>query len=626
MSLKQEIEIWVMALGQYDNHEFEEALKTFDGISDTSKILFNCGMIHATLGQHAKAVECFQRAIKRDNYLAVAYFQQGVSNFLMGDFEEALANFNDTLLYLRGNKFINYEQLGLKYKLYSCEVLFNRGLCYIYLTKKETGMADLNYAAQEKQTPEHDVIDEAIHEGAEVSLDGHEDKIAEMLINIQDFTVFSIGVGIVYRPNSAKVKNLKAKDYLGKARLIATADHNHITGSDAKKAALQAAAGRSSDDRAPESISFAASHLVKPNLHSRSRQRSEPPVHRNVFPPTPPPEKENDKLRGPSAVVSSFPSSKPPSLASLRLETPQPPPNHPLRPEPLKLSQSSFTSLEQKELPRVGTARTASEPRGPAHRDPCRREREHRQPHRLFMETTPLRPHSGSEADTHGHPEEADFHNHPAYGGTQSSQSSTSDKSWRSHRRSNRSRSRGPRMTQYSIEEEDETGGATSTGSSVDEYEIMHNAGGGLSRPPPALPPATNSFPRARAQSERPQYRRARSDPHHFGTSVRRPPELKNIRIKCHYGDDTRFIMLSPEVAFETFLEKVKEKSKLPKNQSFKVKVRDEEGDLITMGDEDDWDMALATVRKEVADAVVSHEGSGSPGEGQMGKMEVWVV
>ena len=86
----------------------------------------------------------------------------------MGDFEEALANFNDTLLYLRGNRHIDYEQLGLKHKLYSCEVLFNRGLCYVYLKQKEIGMSDLKFAAREKETAEHDVIDEAIQEGAEV--------------------------------------------------------------------------------------------------------------------------------------------------------------------------------------------------------------------------------------------------------------------------------------------------------------------------------------------------------------------------------------------------------------------------------------------------------------------------
>lgn len=100
----------------------------------------------------------------------MAYFQQGVSNFLIGDFEEALANFNDTLKFLRGNTFIDYEQLGLKFKLFSCEVLFNRGLSYVYMSQIETGLADLNYAAKEKVTPDHDVIDEAIREEAEVGI------------------------------------------------------------------------------------------------------------------------------------------------------------------------------------------------------------------------------------------------------------------------------------------------------------------------------------------------------------------------------------------------------------------------------------------------------------------------
>jgi tetratricopeptide (TPR) repeat protein len=176
----------VTALEQYDNSEFDESLKTFENISDTSKIHFNCGVIHATLGEHEKAVSipdnkhavvrtlnslqvnCYQQAIRLDQYLAVAYFQQGVSNFLVGDFEEALANFNDTLLYLRGNTLIDYEQLGLKFKLYSCEVLFNRGLCYIYLQQKDAGLQDFSYAAKEKIVEDHNVIDEAIREEAEV--------------------------------------------------------------------------------------------------------------------------------------------------------------------------------------------------------------------------------------------------------------------------------------------------------------------------------------------------------------------------------------------------------------------------------------------------------------------------
>jgi hypothetical protein len=52
----QEIETWVAALARYDNNEFEEAVNEFEKISDTSKILFNMGVIHATLGEHEKAV------------------------------------------------------------------------------------------------------------------------------------------------------------------------------------------------------------------------------------------------------------------------------------------------------------------------------------------------------------------------------------------------------------------------------------------------------------------------------------------------------------------------------------------------------------------------------------------
>lgn len=52
----QEIETWVEALSYYDNNEFENSLRVFDNIADTSKILFNCGVIHATIGEHDRAV------------------------------------------------------------------------------------------------------------------------------------------------------------------------------------------------------------------------------------------------------------------------------------------------------------------------------------------------------------------------------------------------------------------------------------------------------------------------------------------------------------------------------------------------------------------------------------------
>lgn len=58
---KQEIETWVEALSYYDNNEFENSLRVFDNIADTSKILFNCGVIHATIGEHDRAVSFTSR-------------------------------------------------------------------------------------------------------------------------------------------------------------------------------------------------------------------------------------------------------------------------------------------------------------------------------------------------------------------------------------------------------------------------------------------------------------------------------------------------------------------------------------------------------------------------------------
>lgn len=81
------------------------------------------------------------------------------------------------------------------------------------------------------------------------------------------------------------------------------------------------------------------------------------------------------------------------------------------------------------------------------------------------------------------------------------------------------------------------------------------------------------------------------------------------MRVKVHSGDDTRYIMVAPSVPFSDFVDRVREKFGI--RTRFKLKVRDE-GDLITMADGDDWDMAVQAVRKEAG-----------KDEGEMGKMEV---
>ena len=62
------------------------------------------GLIYATVGDHETAVKHFQLATDADQYLAVAYFQCGVSNFLLERFDLALKDFEDAFLYLRNNQ------------------------------------------------------------------------------------------------------------------------------------------------------------------------------------------------------------------------------------------------------------------------------------------------------------------------------------------------------------------------------------------------------------------------------------------------------------------------------------------------------------------------------------------
>ncbi|TKX20819.1 tetratricopeptide repeat-containing protein 13 [Elsinoe australis] len=717
MSLRQEIETWVSALKHYDGQEYDAALYAFEQIADTSKILFNCGIIHATLGEHGRAVDCYSRSTQLDQYLAIAYFQQGVSNFLMGDFEEALANFNDTLLYLRGNRYIDYSQLGLKFKLHSCEALFNRGLCYYYLQQREAAMSDLLFASQEKAVPDHNVIDEAIKERAE------------------GYTVFSIPVGIVYRPNEAKVKNLRTKDYLGRARLIAQQQNNRHERRQLSAQDLSSSLAFDGDG------SYAAMHLVKPGLSSRNRQQSEPPLHRAVFPPTPPPEmdrplslEETHKatpqphsdlpLRPAHQRRSSETTTTSPSQSTTSLRRP------PNKPTKLDLSIAAFSQspAEHQSPPHFSNApstrRPTAVPRSaserPSNRCPApsnidtsfsftsqtQVQTQAQRPRDRLSLLDPPRHGQGAEGDDPASsPEQLApvtyrGHRRSLSGGTM--RGSWSDLG--SVRGSVRGRRSGTGAVRDRIDEGDETAGESSDGAlggfrregdgrgeqcrdsgiescrdvrdsardsgtssqedttptseassaDVEGFEMVGERWGGVGAvKTPPLPRRNPSRKRAdsvellrevrREGSRVREGSRAREGSRfREGSRVRegrrqgsrsrvmrevvedeQPPGVKRVRVKLHAESDTRFLMIGPETGFGEMLEMVK--GKLGISGECKVKMRDEEGDFVTVGDGEDWEMCLDGVRRT---ALVEwegalHEGVGDVGE--LGKLDLWV-
>ncbi|KAI5778926.1 hypothetical protein EDC01DRAFT_634408 [Geopyxis carbonaria] len=543
MSLKQEIESWVEALDFYDQQDYEKALDIFEQNADTSKIYFNIGMIHATLGEHEKAVEAYQTATKLDSFLAVAYFQMGVSNFLLGEFAEAMANFNEALLYLRGNTLIDYEQLGLKFKLYSCEVLFNRGLCYIYDQQLELGMKDLEYAAKEQQVEDHGVIDEAIKEQAE------------------GYTVFSVGVGVLYRPNEAKVRNVKTKDYLGKARLVAASDSQNaftgFTGAEIKR--TESISQTPSDDRVPTEISFAASNLVRPELTSRRKSEIEPPIkdsssnlrgERQVFPPTPPPENE-------------FAPSKPSRANTVASGMP-----------------AASRSMSQRMDPRAGGGREGSRDRG--RMDNSSDYGMH--PRRPIVQAGTIEPRRAYSARA------------PPTSTAQRSGTSRGDP------RRELQRSRTERMSEYS----DEVQGNPYSDEVYDMYaadrrEVPRRGDGSVRRGPSRRAPpqkfdddeyASDAYEGSSFDDED-EFEMV--DARSMRRTSRRP-DIKKIKVKAH-GEDTRMIMISTTVDYKEFIARLKEKFGFQKN--VKCKIRDEDGDgMISVSDQEDLDMAISSCKK----------------------------
>ncbi|KAJ7018713.1 hypothetical protein C8F04DRAFT_1150452 [Mycena alexandri] len=255
LSLKEKLETWAAALKAYDQEDFEEALRLFSRIPKSSIILTNMGLIYAALGDHEAAVERFIAATRRDPYLAVAYFQCGVSNFLMARYEFAYRDFREAMSHLRGNQCIDYEQIGLSFQLFSAEVLFNQGLCLIHLEQLEKGLEDLEAAKQAKVTKDHDIIDGAIRRSG------------------RGYTVFSIPRGICYRPSEKKMANAASKAYMGEARLIAAIDLNDTTtgfaGIERLKNPTQAEEERlfmrvmSFDDATRPNVTMKAPHLTR---------------------------------------------------------------------------------------------------------------------------------------------------------------------------------------------------------------------------------------------------------------------------------------------------------------------------------------------------------------------------
>ncbi|KAJ6532857.1 hypothetical protein DFH09DRAFT_1043882 [Mycena vulgaris] len=167
MSLKNELKSWAAALDACNDQNYERALDIFGEMDRSATVLTNMGLLNAAMGHHEKALRRFTDATARDPYLTISYFQRGVSHFLLERYRPASRDFKRAWLSLRGNEEINYEQLGLQFRLFASEVLFNLGLSRIRLGRMDKGLEYMEKAKRLTMIEDHEVIDDVIRDKGE---------------------------------------------------------------------------------------------------------------------------------------------------------------------------------------------------------------------------------------------------------------------------------------------------------------------------------------------------------------------------------------------------------------------------------------------------------------------------
>ncbi|KAF4018645.1 hypothetical protein G4228_010086 [Cervus hanglu yarkandensis] len=207
MSLAEAISLWNEGVLAADKKDWKGALDAFTGVQDPhSRICFNVGCIHTILGNLLEAEKAFTKSINRDKHLAVSYFQRGMLYYQMEKYDSAIKDLKEALTQLRGNQLIDYKILGLQFKLFACEVLYN--IAFMYAKREEWKKAEehLALAVSMKSEPRHSKIDRAMESV-------WKQKLYEPVV---------IPVGRLFRPNERQVAQLVKKDYLGKATVVAS--------------------------------------------------------------------------------------------------------------------------------------------------------------------------------------------------------------------------------------------------------------------------------------------------------------------------------------------------------------------------------------------------------------------
>ncbi|KAI5613038.1 NADPH oxidase activator 1, partial [Silurus asotus] len=186
------IQLWDEAVRAVDNQDWNGALAKLIQISDPSAgILFVTASVHLAL------------VIAKDERLAVGFFQRAALHMMVGRLDEALGDCIWAQKHMRTNAVIDYKQLGLRYRLYTWQILYNAAAVHCRLNQWNKATEILQAASQEGG--------------------GRGSQVASAMQSVAKRELIAplmVPEGVVFRPRKQHVEELQPRDFLGKAEVI----------------------------------------------------------------------------------------------------------------------------------------------------------------------------------------------------------------------------------------------------------------------------------------------------------------------------------------------------------------------------------------------------------------------
>ncbi|XP_028852192.1 NADPH oxidase activator 1 isoform X2 [Denticeps clupeoides] len=200
------LRFWDEAVKAVDARDWPGALSKLDQITEpTSRTLFVSQSVHLALGQVELAIKALDETIEKDERLAVGFFQRAGAKMMANRLEEALGDCVRAQKHMRQNPVIDYRQLGLRYKLYSWQVLYNAAAVH-------SGMGQWDKA--------RDILTGTLQERGAGRGGGTLELGLESISRREVLEPLLLPEGVVFRPRKQEVEQLKQRDFLGKAKVI----------------------------------------------------------------------------------------------------------------------------------------------------------------------------------------------------------------------------------------------------------------------------------------------------------------------------------------------------------------------------------------------------------------------